>query len=588
MNFILKFLKNNLFISRIRVLLFFILFSFFCFHFVFASDTNGTIDTTFKYAWGQNTGWINFGCDFCNVAVTDTALTGNIWSSEYGWINLNPVLSGVANDAEGTLSGFAWGKNVGWINFTGVTINATGEFLGYATINSDGSNISFNCVNTASCGDSNFKVSTDWRPASVRNPVVPPPSSGSGTSPSPAPAPTPTPPPTPPPFFPPTPPPTPPSVPPTPPPDSNPIIPPTTPPSGPPSPGDGPSSGPSFSPSSILPTVSVFINNVVENVISPVVENIRSVTSKPEVKTLEGVAVTVPVVVSTIILVSSVVSGIPILNYLFYLAVVLAQLLGIKKTPKPWGTIYDSVTKKPIAFARVEILNEQSRKLQSAITDENGRYGFLVSEETVAEGKLELKAFRTRYVFPSKSEPSPVEKELYFNIYRGGPVNISNGISNFDLPMDPLDKPVGHFYPGIVSVKLNKVLSVLADILFIAGAVLGFTNFILTPNKINFIILSVVFFTFLLRISGLKLKPFGVTRDRENNQILPFGFIAIHDTSGKRINFTVSDDKGRYFLLTQKGAFTLRASTPAHILPARTKEIPIFTNKGWISKEIGV
>ena len=28
-----------------------------------ASETNGTIDTTYKYAWGENIGWINFGCD---------------------------------------------------------------------------------------------------------------------------------------------------------------------------------------------------------------------------------------------------------------------------------------------------------------------------------------------------------------------------------------------------------------------------------------------------------------------------------------------------------------------------------------------
>lgn len=586
MYFVLKFLKNNSFISRINILLFFLLFSFFGFHFVFASDTNGTIDTTFKYAWGQNTGWINFGCDFCNVAVTDTALTGNIWSSEYGWINLNPVLSGVVNDAEGTLSGFAWGKNVGWINFTGVTINATGEFLGYATINSDGSNISFNCINTASCGDSNFKVSTDWRPASTRSPGV---SSGSGTSPSPIPAPTPTPPPTPPPFFPPTPPPTPPSVPPTPPPDSNPIIPPTTPPSGPPSPGNGPSSGPSFSPSSILPTVSVFIDNVVENVISPAVENIRNFTNQAEVKTFEKIAVVVPVALSSLILASSVLSGIPIFNHLFYLSVVLFQILGIIKRPKPWGIVYDAVTKKPIAFARVEILNEQMRKLQSAITDENGRYGFLVSESITAGEKLHLRAFRTKYVFPSGGEPSPVEKELYTNIYRGGFINIINSITNFDLPMDPVDKSASQgFYFGIISVKLNKIFTVLADILFMAGVVLGVTNFIINPSKMSSLILLVISLTFLLRIAGFKMKPFGVTRDRENNQILPFGFIAIHDTNGKRINFTVSDDKGRYFLLTQKGAFTLRASTPAHILPARTKEIPIFTNKGWISKEIGV
>ncbi|MFZ2149780.1 MAG: carboxypeptidase-like regulatory domain-containing protein [Minisyncoccia bacterium] len=135
---------------------------------VFASETNGTIDSTHKYAWAENLGWINFGCDNCGVAVTDSAITGYAWSSNFGWINLNPTTAGVSNTSGGILSGHAWSSNLGWIDFTGVTINTSGEFLGYATVDSSASQISFNCVNGLSCASSDFKVKTDWRPASVR------------------------------------------------------------------------------------------------------------------------------------------------------------------------------------------------------------------------------------------------------------------------------------------------------------------------------------------------------------------------------------------------------------------------------------
>src|SRR3989344_3219262 len=135
---------------------------------VSASSTNGTIDTTYKYAWGENLGWINFGCDGCDVLITDDAITGHAWSTQYGWINLDPTNGGVTNDAEGTLAGRAWGSNVGWINFTGVTINSSGEFLGYATLDSDSSQINFNCANGSSCSSADFKVKTDWLPASAR------------------------------------------------------------------------------------------------------------------------------------------------------------------------------------------------------------------------------------------------------------------------------------------------------------------------------------------------------------------------------------------------------------------------------------
>src|SRR3990167_8311667 len=104
--------------------LFFLTFSFT--HFALASETNGTIDGTYKYAWGENIGWLNFGCDNCNVRVTDTELSGFAWSKQYGWINLNPTSSGVKNNAEGALSGFAWSPNLGWIDFSQVVIDSFG------------------------------------------------------------------------------------------------------------------------------------------------------------------------------------------------------------------------------------------------------------------------------------------------------------------------------------------------------------------------------------------------------------------------------------------------------------------------------
>lgn len=135
--------------------------------FALASETNGTIDSTYKYAWSENIGWINFGVSSGNVTVNDTSMTGYAWSDNYGWINLNPSDSGVVNNGEGALSGQAWGENTGWINFSGVTIDSSGYFSGYASSTITG-RINFNCSNTSSCAGSDFKIRTDWRPQSVR------------------------------------------------------------------------------------------------------------------------------------------------------------------------------------------------------------------------------------------------------------------------------------------------------------------------------------------------------------------------------------------------------------------------------------
>jgi hypothetical protein len=135
---------------------------FYCVTTVRASTTSGTINTTNKYAWSENIGWVNFSPDQGNVRVTDQTVTGYIWSSNAGWINLAPTSAGVRNNSEGTLSGYAWGSYVGWINFSGVKINSSGKFTGTASGIVTGK-INFNCTYC--------NVTTDWRPLSIRTPV---------------------------------------------------------------------------------------------------------------------------------------------------------------------------------------------------------------------------------------------------------------------------------------------------------------------------------------------------------------------------------------------------------------------------------
>ncbi|MDD5527723.1 MAG: InlB B-repeat-containing protein [Patescibacteria group bacterium] len=136
----------------------------------------GSIDLTSRYAWMENAGWLDLGAASGSVRVADSGLTGYAWGENIGWINFNPALGGVANDGEGNLSGYAWGENVGWICFGalfggGLTINSAGDFTGYAW----GENVGwivFNCATTNSCGTVNYKINTDWRPQSYRQPPV--------------------------------------------------------------------------------------------------------------------------------------------------------------------------------------------------------------------------------------------------------------------------------------------------------------------------------------------------------------------------------------------------------------------------------
>jgi len=99
---------------------------------VVSTQAATTVNSTHKYAYGANTGWINAQGDVANGAVIGRYhCSGYLYSANCGWISLgagtptngyaygNTAANdyGVNNDGQGNLSGYAYGANIGWINF---------------------------------------------------------------------------------------------------------------------------------------------------------------------------------------------------------------------------------------------------------------------------------------------------------------------------------------------------------------------------------------------------------------------------------------------------------------------------------------
>src|SRR5674476_590817 len=98
--------------------------------FVSHAQSASTIDAANRYAYGANTGWLDWVGDSNNGAVIgDYVCSGYIYSANVGWINLgsgSPTNGiryqnvsdsdfGVNQDGLGNLRGYAYGANVGWI-----------------------------------------------------------------------------------------------------------------------------------------------------------------------------------------------------------------------------------------------------------------------------------------------------------------------------------------------------------------------------------------------------------------------------------------------------------------------------------------
>jgi len=158
------------------------------------------------WAWSENFGWVSFNCtndNTCgtadygvNIDTTTGNFSGYAWSSNIGWIsfqenkapnygfNSNCPSSCVSsnnctacyNSVDGKVYG--WAKILslgddGWLkmsddevlvwNNKGVTIDSNGDFHGWAWNGNSTAGVglgwlSFNCVDTSSCGTSDYKV----------------------------------------------------------------------------------------------------------------------------------------------------------------------------------------------------------------------------------------------------------------------------------------------------------------------------------------------------------------------------------------------------------------------------------------------
>ena len=254
-----------------------------------------------------------------------------------------------------------------------------------------------------------------------------------------------------------------------------------------------------------------------------------------------------------------------------------------------WGTVYDSYTKRPIPFAKVQLLDQQKRVLETRISDSQGRYGFLGNLDVSSLEKVEffIVASADSYRFPSKSEPT-IDAFLYSNLYFGTPILRNSSILvNFDIPLDPQQSPSSTTQKA-QSIPLGLSIAALADIGFWLGLIVVPLNYFIAPNPFTMAILFVFFGTVSLRVWGVREHPFGVVLDASTGAAMPFALVALNDTEGRRVGFTVSDERGRYFLVAKRGEYQLNVSTSAMIQPTRQSTTRISVKNGWITQELKV
>ncbi|HKZ34998.1 MAG TPA: carboxypeptidase-like regulatory domain-containing protein, partial [Patescibacteria group bacterium] len=224
----------------------------------------------------------------------------------------------------------------------------------------------------------------------------------------------------------------------------------------------------------------------------------------------------------------------------------LALLLRQKKRMKPWGVVYDSITKLPVDPAVVTLKNEKGKDLSTRITDIDGRFGFLVDP-----GNYTVEVRKANYFFPSKVVLADHD-EVYDKIYHGESVPIakSGQVITVNIPIDPIGFDWNQakkfsFYAAI----WQRVMFRVSSVLFYIGFLLSIIWVTARTSGLNIAIFGLYLLFFGLRLFVLKPKTYGVVFDHERNPI-PYALVKVFSTEQKvMVAASATDEKGRYYLL---------------------------------------
>jgi hypothetical protein len=239
---------------------------------------------------------------------------------------------------------------------------------------------------------------------------------------------------------------------------------------------------------------------------------------------------------------------------------ILLMAFGWKKRNPPWGVVYDSITKQPLDPAYVILKDSTGKDVSSAITDLDGRYGFLIEP-----GFYKIIANKTNYIFPSQKLVGKTKDELYDNLYFGDQVEIKRDeVVTRNIPLDSIKFDWNEYTKQNKSLtkfftRWDLFLRKISDFMYFVGFIIAIIAFFLAPYPYNSIILGLYVFLLVLRILGIKPRPYGSVIDIENGTPIAFSILRIMDPSSNReISHKITDKYGRYFCLIPKGKYYVK------------------------------
>lgn len=240
----------------------------------------------------------------------------------------------------------------------------------------------------------------------------------------------------------------------------------------------------------------------------------------------------------------------------------LMTLVGIRLKGQPYGFVYNSISKEPLANAMVRIFaapltadeGEKKRLVETSVTD-----AFGVFNASLKPGNYMMRVSKSGYEFPSKIVVSlsdyPIDK-----IYHGDTFELNQeGEIYYSIPIDPYKQSMFLKVFAILRERFSVFIRFLQVVLVTFGGGLSVYLFITEPGIVNTVILILYIPGILFTLYSLRNAEarFGTVRDTQGH---PVGGITLglFDEEEKRlVTKRVTDLNGRYRFVAPKSEYSI-------------------------------
>ncbi len=222
-----------------------------------------------------------------------------------------------------------------------------------------------------------------------------------------------------------------------------------------------------------------------------------------------------------------------------------------RKEAKPWGTLYDSLTKQPLSQGLVRLLDEAGKFIDMEITSKSGAFTFLPRE-----GKYKLEASKAGYNFPSQTVSGKRDGE-YNNVYRGEGFEVSEDqpVVDQSIPIDPHDIKKAN----AISRFFRKHGPVFNIALLTTGLVISVISYLAAPAILNQAIAGFYIVTLALVLAGTRrtVVRWGIVKDTTGSPVEAVALSLVTADTGKLVKRRVTNERGRYQFTAPQGKYKL-------------------------------